>query len=664
MTSDDKPLSDDATLPLSAAVVPAVLFTTLAYLADAAWPGVARSGEAYFLLGLGVALPIAVMATGARDRAPRLAAIMITSLGSVALAFHTGLGERLALDLDTHPYPSAATMDAAAGIYLTAVAIPLGLLAVGRASPRRMLPWIAVPAATGAAGQLLWFALTRALVGPGGIDLWMWSRVIIVGGAGVLAGLLAGAARIHGARSLDSGAISPVGLLLERLPSSLPLALILAAAIGVGGAARVAARLTDDERFVTHRLDEYYLALSNLRLARSAGMEYPELGIDLARARRALEGSARSDPDLVRLLERLMTSMENRDPGPDASATFEADVLALDRHLMARGVPFFLEPHELEDRGDKVRFVMRYSVAARRDLPREEGAPLVLLRLRRLDSIMVDTPFTGISYPGIGTVLMDHIDDSALRIHGRALGAAVHEPRGDDGKFAEARAAMRAEKRAAITEALARKGHREAAVLEGLAAMGGRWAHRIDTERARSFMDARTLAVFDALTDLLAAQTEVHEARHALDGEREFSASAIEALDPGPLGGSAAAEARAHLTEIVEGPMGPRFGLASVFEMLAGKNARANAYFFAAIVIMEGLWGEVVRKPDVVTRDGPAGSADEVLPIGPDSPGWLSYSRTTGCYSALRKLPPHELRRRAKALFEEMFDEEYRPVKD
>ena len=298
-----------------------------------------------------------------------------------------------------------------------------------------------------------------------------------------------------------------------------------------------------------------------------------------------------------------------------------------------------------------------------RRMEQKDDDGVVMLRLRRMDDLLVDTPFAGISYPGIGTVLMDRIDDTALKVHGRLFTQDTSSLLADDGKFAQTRTWIRGDKKSAIKKALAKRGHVDRSVLRKLAYTGENWAHRSEVLGVRKNMDATTLAAYDALADILAQQTEVHEARHALDGDLDISLAKVNELRPGPLADSAVAEIRAYLTEIIDGPLGPRYGLAVVCDLLAGKNARANAYFFSSMVIMEGLWGDAVRKPDTAVSESPdGGPAEETLPISAENPGWLSFSRINACYAELRSLDPGELEKRARALYKSLFDESYRSM--
>ena len=647
-------------LPLVTAIVPSVFFFGLTYLAQARWPQIDSSANGYFFLTIAIALPLLSMCVRpARSVWKNLAVVVISSFTAVPICLQAGLCANLVRDLDAGLLPDMTTMGAALGVVIASISIPIGLLLSCRLRGKGgIYSFVLITSAAGALGQLSWFGLARLIDGPSGIEYWMLTRALIHGGAGSIAGILAGSNDEQGASFAG-----PIDRLITGLPDALAITALLFFAFLAAGTVRVIAESHDDERFITIRLDEYYLALSNLRVARMEGLAYPELYRDFKRSRRALLGSASFDPDLPPLLDTMLEKMEDTSDSKDSGHSFKTSVIAVDRHLMDAGVPFFLEPHELRERGRMIRFVLRYRIASRSRTGQEDGDGVIMLRLRRMDDLLVDTPFAGISYPGIGTVLMDRIDDTALKVHGRLFTPGTSSLLPDDGKFAQTRAWIRGDKKSAVKTALAKRGHVDRSTLRKLAYTGDNWAHRSDVLGARKNMDAETLAAYDALADILAVQTEVHEARHALDGDLDISLAEVNELRPGPLADSTVAEIRAYLTEIIDGPLGPGYGLAVVCDLLAGKNARAHAYFFSSMVIMEGLWGDPVRKPDTVTRESPdGGPVEETLPIGPENPGWLSFSRINACYAELRSLEPQELQKRARALYHSLFGENYRSV--
>jgi len=97
--------------------------------------------------------------------------------------------------------------------------------------------------------------------------------------------------------------------------------------------------------------------------------------------------------------------------------------------------------------------------------------------------------------------------------------------------------------------------------------------------------------------------------------------------------------------------------------MITDRNARANAYLFAAIVILEGLWGEKIRRPDVLEQPGEDGPRWSFAKITPKHPGWLSYSRILGACADLSALPDKDLKQRARDLFKTLFKTEYKSIK-
>ena len=645
-------------LPLSTALVSFAVLWGLDTLAGPPWPGIGYGSADRALLALALVAPLLALAAPAPRRGPEgWAAIACASLGAAFACLHAGLSGPVSADVDGGAAPSPFTAAAAAGVFLSALAAPAGLLLAGGLRREHAVTYALAPAILGALGQLAWFGILRLVQGPGGIEFWLWTRVLIHASAGFCAGVVAGGARLFLPEATPLLGRSPLGAARAHAAPAVGAAILLLA--GATGLARIAAVRADSSRLVLERMDDYLLSLSNLRRAEREGLAYPGLGEDLDRARRTLIGAGSFDPDLPALIAGATRALEPREAGEESRRRFERAVLDLDRRLLAIGEPFFVAPHDLSSTEAAIRILMRYSVVGRSRYDVGEAGSVPVLRLGRIDRLLVDTPFTGISYPGMGTVLVDHVGDVALASYAPLFAPGATDPRREDGRFRMTRHWIAADRRSALEDAFSRSGAAPAGSLERLAETGLEWRLRADPHLAREGMEPDVAAAYDALVEILALQTEVHEARHAHDGDAIASLPELEALQAGPLGPSAAAEIRAHLTEIVDGPLGPRFGLAKVCRLLAGRDARANAYFFAALVILEGMWGEEVRRPDTVEREGPDGPVARILPITRASPGWLSYSRIHTCYADLRSLDPEDLGDRAAGLFERLFSEPY-----
>ncbi len=648
-------------IPLSAALLPFLALWGLTALADPSWIAIEPDGAGRLLLSLSICLPLFVLvAPSGRGLSIRdWAAVTLASLASVLVVLHAGLAEPLVVDLDAGDAPGTDILLGASAVFLAALSIPAGLLLARSLAAERIAVFVLLGTVAAAAGQLLWFGLLQAVRGPHGADLWIESRTLIHSGVGAVAGLLAGARRDH--HRAWAGALQSRA---ERLPARLPAALILLAATAVAGALRIHSATADTRRFAVERLDGYFLALSNLARAEQARLSYTELHRELDRARRALIGAASFDEELVAKLEEMLAALESPRRGEEAKRRFVDAARRVNRRLAEIGQDCFFEPHVLrKDASRPLRFVLRYRVEATSRYRSERGESVPVLRLRRLDRMLVDTPYTGLSYPGTATVLMDHVDDQALTTHAPLLASGSTRFRRSDGRFAATRARIRRDRRRALLAVLSRSGCADPDALAGLSSLARGWSPLAEASLARERLDAGALASFDVLVEALARQTEIHEARHALDGERGDRLPLLDELSAGPLAGDAAAEIRAYLTEVIDGPLGPHFALATIGELVAGEDARANAYLFAGITLLEGLWGSRIRRPNVEERDGPDGPRHVFLPIRKRSPGWLSYSRIWGAYEDLSDLEPQDLRARARKLFEDLFDEEYRSLR-
>ncbi len=655
----DRRASTAPAVPLVSVVIPVIVFYALTRLARPPWIGIDCDNTGYFILAVAHTLPMLILAAPARPRGPGLfGALALGAMAAVFLSLHAGLSQHVVFDLDAGGAPGRETTRAVVSIFVATLVVPIGL-AVTQVKPgKRLAYYTLLPALTAILGQVLLFLGMRAFEGSTGMDLWMESQMAIHCAFGLVSGLFFGAATLYrpAAWSTLAGFTRTPRV---KLPKAVVLAVLLAfSTLGVGFL-RVAVETEDRARFVDSRLDAYFLALSNLRRAQLENLAYPALTTDLRRAARALQGSVSYDGELYALVPRLTDAIEDSDSTIDTKA-FQDVTMALNRRLLDLGEPYFLEPQVLVTEPLPFRYLFRYRVAGKARYRIEKGGTVPILRIRRIDEAPVDTAFTGLSYPSIGTVLMDHIDEVSLKSHGILFLPGVGEKIPSDGRFAETRRLMRLDRIVAIEAALGTKGLGDnRGALKELGTVGTRWAQVVDISGARTDMSPATQAIYDALTELLARQIEVHEARHVFDGGKVRSLSELDALDAGNLAGSATSEIRAYLTEMIDGPMGPKFALTTTAGLVAGTGARGNAYFFAGIVMLETLWGEPVRREDIIERPGEHGPVVRVAPISDEHPGWLSYSRIHGAYADLRGLSDEELRERAIEAWEMLFDEEY-----
>jgi hypothetical protein len=642
------------------ALLAALLFGTLTVLVEPPWSYIERSSFGYLILTAAHFFPLFVLSLRSRQGGVGLwVSTLLASVGSVALCLHAGLSHTIVENIDAGMILSPKTLLAVLEIFLSSAAVPLGLITVLRFRAPGLAAYMLIPALFAGASQAIWFGLVRLAQGPGGIELWFASRIIIQLALGLAAGFLFAGARLHRPKPYPSHWGGFTELVISKMPNALPLTILIVSALMLSGVLRVGAELGDTTRLVTVRIDDYFLSLANLRRAEDADLVYPGLFEDLARSRNALLGAASFDPELVSRTRAMLKEIES-DTGPEARANrFRDAVLSVNQRLLGAGAPFFLEPHTMGEPQRLVKFLFRYKIERRGRYGLEKGGSVPMLRLRRLDDILIDTPYTGLSYPGLGTVLMDHIDDTALRAYAPLFSDAALEPNPTEGRFAATARLMRQDRRDAILRALK--------IADGsmkkLAAFSKRWGQLADLTGIRAKMDVPTLSAYDALTEAIARQTEVHESRHAFDNSLPSSLTELEELSAGPLKGQAISEIRAYLTEIIDGPLGPKFGLSTLAKMIIGPDARANAYFFASVVILEGLWGEKVRRPDIVETEGEDGPHTVLMPITRNHPGWLSYSRIHGAYADLSALDSETLRARALEVFKQLFGEEYRKVK-
>lgn len=646
-------------MPLIVAVLPPVLFFLLLILVRPPWPGIARSTGGYALLSLGMGLPLAVLCLppilGLRGR---IGACLIAVLGALALCAHAGLVAQMVRDLDVGAL-QWPTVRNGVGIALSTLALPLGLLLVDGLPKSGLLLFVVITVVAGAVTQLLWFGLVWIVEGLGGIHFWLATRTLIIVGVGAVAGIIVGSARQYKPTRLTPDWGGTTEILLARLPHPLGLSTLITVALACTVALRIAAERTTAERLVDQRMDEYYLALANLRRAQRAELDYTELYRELDLTRRALVGAAAFDDQVPSLLVPLLDQIENLTQDTTIDHQFRDATLALNRRLLALGEPFFLQPHVIHDQGWPLRFVLRYSVSNIRRYQLASGPSVPIVRLRRLDGVPVDTPYTGLSYDGIGTVLLDHIARMVAREELKLFAPRATQPQASHGRFATTKSLIATDRLQGLLGYLTSQQLDDRQVLASLV----KASERADQVPFRLGLNLNQRIVFDALTAVFIEQTSIHEARHAFDGARDDQLPQLEELVAANVSRAAAAEIRAYLTEMIDGPLGARFALSTVGQLLTDEEAQANAYLFASIVILEGLWGERIRRPDVVEHLTDTGSTWRFAHISSAHPGWLSYSRILGAYADLRELSEGALKGRARELFESLFNEEYRPIR-
>ncbi len=636
--------------PLLVAFATSVTLYALTRLTNTPWPGLREPGFGLEALTVGVCLPLIALSLPFRNYPERAGAILGCVFAGTALCFTAGLGEQLAFALDAGAVEAKSFLENTLAVLMTTAAIPLSLeTALVRARKRPMMVTALVPAVAAGLSQLLWFGLHRLISGPTGLEYWIGVRVATSATAGLVAGFL----------TADIVPLSEPWRAFFRLPRFLSagrFAVVATAACSTFAAVDVSLVLADEHRFIKQRLDDYYLALTNYQRAKSEQMVYPKLHDDLDMARNAILGSVDSGSPLRSELAQMLAAIEDKRRS-ESFTSFALDVMRVNRRLLDSGRNIFLEPHELRSGGLISRVVLRYDVVDH-GRARGGGRSVLLLTLRRHDSLILDTPYLGLSYPGMGTVLLGHIEEIALRKYAPLLAGDVPRLDPREHRLAHVISGIRSDWRQSFSRNPALKRFFTHPASEELASIAARDSQVTDIAQAKNAMSAHARVVFDALTAALIAQTQIHEARHAMDGLWNMIPAALEELQPGSVAKAGAGEIRAHLTEVIDGPLGPRFGLGRIAQFVTEESNRATSYFFASIVILECLWGKSLRRPDI-TVPGSSGPKTARAPIDAKSPGRLSYSRITGAYEDLRMETEDELRRRAQSCFENLFDEPY-----
>lgn len=646
---------------LMVAFASCLVFLGLTQLAAPPWISAERGSSRILLLTLAHFIPLAAWTLGGSHQfIHRILILILSAIASLSLLLHGALLDILVANLDAGMFWSKTITLHLLELSLSILSIPAGLWYLDRIHRVRLIRFVGIPALFGALGQMLFFFFARLIQGPSGLEFWMAARILIMAAVGLIAGLFTFANAVFRPKSAIQFSGGFTAFFHSRVQNILPWLFLISLAFFLVGVLRVVVQKHDRGRFVTVRLDDYFLSLSNLTSARSHGLWYAELTHDLTLKRSALFGAASFDPVLVRRLRPMVSSVESQVEGPKSRAQFEKSVMAVNRRLLTLGEPYFLEPHSLGKGDGRIRFVLRYQVVRQGRCGLEKEPSIPMLRLRRMDDIAIDTLYTGLSYQGIGTILMDHIETVLLRSYLPLFHPTALSKRTEDGKWAATFQLIRRDAKQSLSAYLiGRDGYRP----EDLQ----KWAMHILDARPRAIPDLRqqgsaeTNGLFDRMVALLAQQTEIHETRHATDRElsEDNVVKLLASLTVHALGKETAAEVRAYLSEMVDGPLGPKFTLATLGKLLIEPDASANAYFFASVIILEGLTGEKVRRPDVVEVRRGETVRQVLMPIDENHPGWLSFSRIHGAYADLSAQSDEVLRERAVQLFEHLFEEDY-----
>jgi hypothetical protein len=356
----------------------------------------------------------------------------------------------------------------------------------------------------------------------------------------------------------------------------------------------------------------------------------PMSSADSAEAR-ALVQAAQPWPGLAAELVRLDQAW------PDEDAVRKA-VEATNRAAQGAGLPYYLDVQLVRDRP----IVLTYEVAQR--TPWRAGANTVeLLRVRRLDTLNVELAMLGETQGTMPRVLLDRIEASLARelplmpppgapdpAKATPLGLSSGLKLNDADLAALLRLRTHLEARAPeLRDAIAKLRAREE-LLESMRArfhkgsvrlsrpdgfvLGESWVESmqpytrldrpggplmLDTDLrsvARADEELRRGAIAEALrraVDELAAATDVHEVRHALDGLHQPAPPPplVALFPPGDLRfpGLAGLELRAYLAELHHGALPPCVTAAKLTRTVYGAQARRTPHFFAGYLLLREL---------------------------------------------------------------------------
>lgn len=352
-----------------------------------------------------------------------------------------------------------------------------------------------------------------------------------------------------------------------------------------------------------------------------------------ARARRGSAASGRAARDLVAGAGRwpaLASAFETLDRvWPDETAVAAA-VKSINRALADAGLRYFTGAEMVADRP----FVLSYTLAGR--VPWRIGARTVdVLRLRRLDTFNIEFTFEGFTEEGLPVVMLDRVEATLAR---ELPEMYAKRGQGRQGLFNDfdrlalghLRAGLETRLGAGVGPAAAALAERDRLLedmrtrLRGddvkLAApdgfvLGEAWLERLEPESSltrpggplvldtdlkavaradEKLRDGPTARLLGDAVDVMALETEAHEARHALDE--------VDPVGPPPPGlfevmpdsstrmiGMADKELRAFLGELHDSPLPACATLAQIMRTVYGRWARREPHAFATLAILRQL---------------------------------------------------------------------------
>lgn len=356
-------------------------------------------------------------------------------------------------------------------------------------------------------------------------------------------------------------------------------------------------------------------------------------------ATRFQEGSSKGDaaaqavfagashwPSLQQQLRRIDDAWPAEQPVREATE-------AANQSATTAGLPYFLDVQPIRERP----ILLTYSVVKRTGW--HAGATAITaLRVRRLDSLNIELAMLGETQHGQPRVLLDRIEANLSvelqRMYrpAKPSSTSVEKQGLDDAALLKLRAHLESQIGAKTLSAAVAKLTAREALLESMRSrfhagsvqlarpdgfvLGEAWVQSMEPytqlgrpggplmldsdlrQVARTDEELRAGPLADALhkaVDVIAAATDVHEIRHAIDVDPPAAPAQLQGFfsqrdERFPR--MAGLELRAYLSELSYGPLPPCVTIAKLLRSVYGESARRTPHFYASYVITRLLAGK------------------------------------------------------------------------
>jgi hypothetical protein len=381
----------------------------------------------------------------------------------------------------------------------------------------------------------------------------------------------------------------------------------------------------------------------------------------------------------------------------DLKELFTREAIAFDNEVVARRLPYFLEPTLVRYRRDGVTRPVIYAYYIERE-SRLRGADRAVraLHVRRLDNLNIASAAMGYTKPSstVALILLDHVESHLIQYVLPAVAAEGDTVLVDIESLdpeSPWQKELRERSSAIVREAYASVAGVDPAVIQELGRLFYRrrelvrsWMKALDKQNIRlrtpsrlipeasyaeelrgrvsgdglrewnalhaRLLEPDVLQAFEAVRDQYARSIEQHEAQHQLDYARTankmppevavvMGLEGVEALEEGSFNAYVVGEVSAYLAEIARGPDSPALLLMVLLRSAFDAGEWGGAYCYAALAVLDAIGREL-------------GLPDEKL----TGSGRVRRDKVTSRFAAIAGKPSAEIRRAARRAWEGAFE--------